>query len=226
MNNAHVLDELSAYIDGEAAHPERIARHLQHCTECAQRHMALLRLSAHVQALPAPPENPDLLGRVLAEVGRVRAADEARPTVTPFASRWSVRAGLTVAAAAALLLAGGLTWRSFDTVETPVPVAQGVTEPPYLQDDAVVSQLAALLDQGVDMALFEPVDAEVEEEVVGTIPESGAALEALLVALAETAQPEPVNGDGDEDVFGDVELLDGQEAVAFQALLATYLNEG
>ncbi len=41
----HVLDELSAYIDGESRDPEFIARHLQSCPECARRHVELLKLS-------------------------------------------------------------------------------------------------------------------------------------------------------------------------------------
>lgn len=222
MSTPHVVDELSAYIDGEAPHPERIARHLQHCTACAQRHMALLRLSSHVQALPGPLENPDFLGRVLAEVGRVRAAEELRPRRMPV-SRWAPWAGLAVAAA--LVLGIGLGWRALN------PPAPGIlatlpSEAPMLGEEALVAELSALLEGGADMALFEPVDA-LDDAEGASAPEVPGALDAWLVALAASAASDIPEGPAvEEDVYSDVESLDGQEAVAFQALLATYLNEG
>lgn len=225
MSTKHVLDELSAYIDGEAVHPERIARHLQHCTDCARRHMALMRLSAHVQALPKPPENPDLLGRVLAEVGRAQAETEARPNVIPFAAYWKPLAG--VAAAALLIVAVGLGWRGFRQEDgSAAPAAIVAENQPLLQDDAVITQMVALLDAGSDLALFEPVDTT-EAAAEETLPDPPEAVDALLASIAATTPRETLElAEFDEDVFGDVEGLSGPEALAFQGLLATYLNEG
>jgi hypothetical protein len=100
------------------------------------------------------------------------------------------------------------------------------SEAPAMGEEALVAELTALLEDGADMALFEPVDAldEAEEEPALDTPE---ALDAFLVALAASAQPEMQEGPAvEEDVYSDVESLDAQEAIAFQALLATYLNEG
>lgn len=225
MSTQHVLDELSAYMDGEAAQPERIARHLQHCTECARRHMELMRLSAHVQALPKPVENPDLLGRVLAEVGRAQAEAEAHPNILPFAVPWKAAAG--VAAAALLILGAGLGWRMVaPAAVSTAPAAIVADNLPLLQDDAVVDRMVALLDAGLDLALFEPADGTevASEETPADPPE---AVDALLASIAATTPRDTLELAGfDEDVFGDVEGLSAPEALAFQGLLATYLNEG
>jgi len=68
MSERHVLDELSAYLDGESADPERIERHLQRCASCARRYMELSKLSANLKAMPAPEVHPAFKTRVMAEV--------------------------------------------------------------------------------------------------------------------------------------------------------------
>ena len=64
----HVLDELSAYLDGEADDMARVARHIQHCEACAKRHIELLRLSNHLRHLPEPAVSPDFTARVIMRV--------------------------------------------------------------------------------------------------------------------------------------------------------------
>lgn len=64
----HVLDELSAYLDGEADDAEAIGRHLSQCVTCAQRFMELSKLSAHLKALPEAEPHPAFANRVMAHV--------------------------------------------------------------------------------------------------------------------------------------------------------------
>lgn len=99
----HALDELSAYIDGCARAPERIARHLAQCPDCARRHVELLKLGAHLRALPDPAPVPDFADRVFA---RINAAQTAVPRADR-ARNWRAAA---VAAAAAFALAAGAWW--------------------------------------------------------------------------------------------------------------------
>lgn len=45
-------EDLSAFMDGEHRRPEKVRRHLQQCADCAREHLALQKVSAHIQALP------------------------------------------------------------------------------------------------------------------------------------------------------------------------------
>jgi hypothetical protein len=218
MSERHVLDELSAYIDGEARHPERIARHLRHCAGCARRHMELLKLSAHVAALPAPPDNPDLIGKVLAEIGRHQAAHEARPRLLAF----PVRRLIPLAAAAALALAAGLGWLALRPES--VPENTRLAENPELADEAVVVRLVGLIESGDDLAYFDDAQAGPAIEapaVVEPLPVDG-----LLLALAALAADDPEPAFFAGDVYDDLESLEEAEAAAFGELLTNYINEG
>lgn len=87
----HVLDELSAYIDGEAVDPERIARHLGGCPSCARRYEELSKLSTYLKSASAPDVGPEFAARVMAH------ARETRPM------RWR-RFAVPLALAATVLL--------------------------------------------------------------------------------------------------------------------------
>ena len=64
MNNRHVLDDLSAYLDGECTEPARVVRHLQTCAPCAKRYQELRVLSGQVRALKPPAVSPEFAARV------------------------------------------------------------------------------------------------------------------------------------------------------------------
>ena len=68
MSDKHVLHELSAYIDGETPGAARIERHLQHCADCAKRHMQLLKMSAHLNTLRRGESQPEFIADVLTRV--------------------------------------------------------------------------------------------------------------------------------------------------------------
>ena len=99
MNNTHLGDELSAYLDGEAEDPEGVARHLRECPECARQYAQLAKFSNGLRAVPDPEVHPAFLTRVMAEVAETRTT-RWRP--------WSLRLVLLAAAAALVLVVLGL----------------------------------------------------------------------------------------------------------------------
>ena len=80
----HVHNELSAFLDGEARYPERIAAHLAECETCARAYRDLAALSETLRALPEPEIRPEFATRVMAHVreavpGRARGAQSWLP---------------------------------------------------------------------------------------------------------------------------------------------------
>lgn len=95
--SAHVLDRLSAYLDGELSPPDRalVAEHLAGCEECSRRLQALGLVDAAARELPAEPP----AGYFSAFPSRVRRRLEGDTRARP----WRVPAWTWAAAAAALL---------------------------------------------------------------------------------------------------------------------------
>lgn len=95
--SAHVLDRLSAYLDGELSPPDRalVAEHLTGCEECSRRLQALTLLDAAARELPAEPPR----GYFSSFPGRVRRRLEGDTR----GRSWRVPAWTWAAAAAALL---------------------------------------------------------------------------------------------------------------------------
>ena len=115
----HVLDDLTAYLDGALA-PERRAElegHLATCRECrAERDRLAATLTALAAAPAPPPPSPGFEARFHARLARERGGPR---TLGQRLSglRWPVLAPL--AGAAALAVAGGVfvlkTWRDMRT---------------------------------------------------------------------------------------------------------------
>ena len=62
------VEELSAFLDGEAKHPEEVLWLLQESEEVARKHAALSKVSAQVRSLPEPYVRPGFSGRVIASL--------------------------------------------------------------------------------------------------------------------------------------------------------------
>lgn len=99
MKTHTTFENLSAYIDGEAKNADQVRAHLQQCAECAQRHLALTKLSTDIQALPAHEPRAGFAGRVVATI---EDGEDYRRRP------WWQTVGAPVAMAATLLLAAGL----------------------------------------------------------------------------------------------------------------------
>lgn len=97
MKNEHVSDLLSAYLDGECADPGGVARHLEKCAMCAERHEQLRRISKRLAEMPGPAAGDLFTARVMNAIAREpNRASEAR-------RRWVVFSAAALVAAAALI---------------------------------------------------------------------------------------------------------------------------
>jgi len=74
MNEKRLNEELSAYVDDECEHAERIGRLVQTDERAARRYTELCKLSAHLKSLPAPEVHPAFATRVLAQARETRQA--------------------------------------------------------------------------------------------------------------------------------------------------------
>ncbi len=62
------VEELSAFLDGEAKHPEKVRRLLKESEDAARKHAELSEVSAQVRSLPEPYVRPGFSGRVMASL--------------------------------------------------------------------------------------------------------------------------------------------------------------
>lgn len=95
MSKKMNMEELSAYLDGEARDPDAVRNALQSDPALARRYMQLAKLSTHLKALPLPNVHPAFTTRVMAHVR------EAKPAPARSWFQWvmsAVVAGLIVVA--------------------------------------------------------------------------------------------------------------------------------
>ena len=214
MSTPHVLDELSAYIDGESREPQAIARHLQSCPECARRHVELSKLAQHVHALPAPEVLPSFASRITARL----EGDDAVP-------RWRQRflfqrAVPTAWALAAVLLIVGSAYVVIQKVESlsEVPL---IAESPPVPIDPDPEVLARILDQGIWEAPFGEDESESAGESVDL------SVELLIDALAATAgEVEAADWYEEEDLLMVLEALAQEDVQVLSELAQNHWDEG
>ncbi len=195
----HVHQLLSAYVDGEAQRPDRIAAHLSACEECARHHRELLALSQRMQALPFPEVRPEFTTRVIAHV---RDAD---PVPRRAARRWlSVSlAGASIAAVLAIVwIFQTDAYRGFDATNEP---AGRDTWTSAMSSNGGGSTDAWTNDNGIDS----------EEWPVEVVEPLGNVLDTPLV---EAWGPP-------EDLDALLLRLDDDEQEDFRALLWLYAQE-
>jgi len=87
-------EELSAFLDGEAQHPDEIERQIGQSEETAGRYRALSKISTHVRSLPALDARPGLSGRVAASLAESKSS---RRFVWPLRAAAAVMAGAAFA---------------------------------------------------------------------------------------------------------------------------------
>ena len=215
MKRDHVLDKLSAYVDGEAKYPDQIAGHLQTCEDCARRHMELLRLSSGLRALPGPGTQEAFVTRVMARVAETDAPARRRhPLLSAPALAFQL--------AALLLLCAGGYWLLSETAPAPrIAIAEN---PRWGNDDAVVEEFSRLLDEGADLGLFAVVDDEVRTEEAD---EEIEVFEAFVELAANTAWTEPLTEDliGEDDLYGMIGSLNDETTALLHELLYEYMED-
>lgn len=213
MSHKHIsIDELSAYLDGEAKHPAAVREHLQRCAECAQRHAELGKLSSHLRTLPAPDVSPAFATRVMA------AVREARPE--PSGYRWLRWASGSFGVAVALVLAAA--WVMNRPPAAPPAVA---ANPPAQAVDAdrLMQVIEARIAQGEDPGAVEYAAADWDN--TEAIPVS-ADLELALLAQSEWFDPLAEEVDSNTDVDTMISSLSPEQVRVFKQLLTAYAKEG
>lgn len=200
------IEQLSEYMDGEAKRPAQTREHLQQCAECAQRHMALSRVSSHVAALPVPEVSIGFASRVL------RAIEEKQLRTRP----WFLGYPVGALAAAALVVALSTT-AYLGIPRTPTPDVATTLVP---QDDQLyLAELEAKVADGEALSFF--VVDEVGEEYSTELASGDEILVALaganwFEAFADAWDSEPI------DVDTALAQLDAQEIENFRILLGEY----
>lgn len=154
----HVTNQLSAYIDGEARHPERIAAHLDRCEACEREYQELLTLSASMKALPRPDVRPEFATRVMAHVRETtrRPARVAQPWLS---------IGLALAVIALILGAGWLVQSTDSTGSRNRPFATSdssalTSAPSPSADDGSLFEFVWPLEDPAAFGLWPPESIE------------------------------------------------------------------
>ena len=222
MSMEHVVDELSAYFDGEASAPESIASHLKSCPECAHRYGELKKLSEQLRTLRAPDVSPAFLTRVMAQIR------EKAPQEKWLRSRFAVP--LALAAVLALVLIGGIFYvRSTPPPKLPSPVIT-VRQPTVPKDEITKDKIAkgeiakaefeTAWGRGEDAGLYEA------EYSLGVEPEPS--LDEMVVGLANTDWFGVLasNWETEDDVDTMLRALDDEETAILEHLLRVYAKEG
>jgi len=208
----HVLHELSEYLDGECRDPERIARHLQSCPDCARRHVELLKLSGHVRMLRGPEVHPAFVTRVMAH------ALETTP-----ARAWLPRLATRLAAVlciAGLVAAGTWRWTPGSTPPTPSQPVSPLVNVAFQDDARVVEALGRLMDDGAPTDLFGDPDEATEFE------EPAVALDSVLDSLADDSLEDGfVDPFGQDELSGLMDSLEDEDIQILRSLLDAEGNE-
>jgi len=212
MSTEHVVDDLSAYLDGEAAAPENIAVHLRNCPECAHKYGELKKLSEQLRTLPAPDVSPAFLTRVMAQ------AREKAPRKQRLWFRFAVP--LALAAVLAVVLIGGVFYvRSTPPAELP-PSVIAMDKPTMPDDEIAIAELEAEWGVGEDAGLYEA------EYSLGVEPEPS--VDEMVVGLANTEWFDVLasNWETEDDVDTMLYALDDEETAILEQLLRAYAEEG
>lgn len=219
MKRAQLDEELSAYLDGESVHPEKIEHLIKTNVQVAQRYLELQQLSKQVQSLPEPEVRPEFLTRVMAHV---REQEEERQPAGMFSmvhwSRW-VAAGFMATLMVSVALG---TWLRGEN-----QVAPGTEQSASLVP-VDVTQWVGLTDDDVVLERLQGFYGE-EVAAYSALPE-GEAFQMAAVATADWGHYEDYDAYGfsaQDDLFGVLDGLDGMdelEQAAFASLLQDYAN--
>jgi len=213
MSDKEIWQELSAYLDGEAADSEGIARLLESHPEYARQFDALRRLSHQVKSLAPPEVHPGFLTRVMAEVAETR----------PARASWLVRFGAPLATAGAaviVVLVGAVVLRAVFAPEAPVELAGNGGA--VTAEEALFEALEARAAAGGD------IDAWAEASFFDFDDATDVSTEDLITGLAaEDWFDELVLAwEADEDLDTIIGALNDYERATFNELLQSYREEG
>ncbi len=207
------IEELSAYLDGEAKHPDKVRQQLQESDDAAHMYRALSKVSAHVRSLPKASVRPGFSRRVIASLETAKP----RRSLTWPVPAW---ASLATVAAVAVLAIIGLN----DTVESPV-VRTAVSTPALItpqatvveDEEALVAELERRISSGAESESLLSGGLYEKEDPAEDLPAD------LLLALAPADWLNSLGGlSGPNDYQAEMNALTDSEKVIFAKLLEEY----
>ncbi len=203
MSTEHVIDQLSAFLDGEAEDPEAVAAHLRRCAVCQRHYLELRAMALTLHKLPAPDVAPAFTTRIMANV---REAAPPRGWHAPVAIAWSG------AAVAALIVAAVVT----NTLRPPA-----TTAPPAVSlaeiEERLWNELASRAETG-----------DIETALAAYDADGALSGDDLLAMLAEEDWFDELV----EEVYATAESadllrsLDTAEVEVFNSLVVSTLGKG
>lgn len=200
MKRHLTTEDLSAYLDGEYSRPADAQKHLQQCADCASKHVAMQKLSAHVRSLPEPEVTVGFQARVMLAIERPEPARQG------WTSRYWMPIGAGLAATLAVMV--GVVY----TPETQAPTVHSTIGIGYETVTAV--DLAGAL--GPDGS---------ERDVLGGYPDVEGDMQ---IALADAAATRPVPSEffRGADYNASIVALDAREKeTLFQLLGSSVIDE-
>jgi hypothetical protein len=207
------LEELSAYLDGEARDPAAVERQLREDPEAAQHYRALTTLSTHLRRLPPPNVHPAFAARVIAAVSSRRplAANQSRTV------RLVMALGAPLVALALIAVTASVLRRTAPSSTTDLPVAEVLhpqAEDPEEVYDGLLDQLLYTdFEEALQWFDESPEAVAAEEDLVEILP-SEEWLNSALAAL-----------DAESDLDDVVESLDPEEKEILETLLNEYAQK-
>ena len=207
------IEELSAYLDGEAKNPEKVRQHLRDSDDVARMYRALSKVSEHVRSLPEASVRPGFSGRVLASL----ESPNPRWSLTRSVPAWASLAAIAVVVVLALFNLNG-------TIDS--PAVQTAASTPTI----FTPQTTALEDEEALVAEFERrIASSTESEALlsaGLYEEAGPVEELpadLLLALAPANWVDSLGGlNESSDYRMEMNALSDSERVIFAQLLDEY----
>ncbi|MCP4643429.1 MAG: hypothetical protein GY851_23480 [bacterium] len=209
MNGKRLREELSAFLDGEAADPDRMARLVREDAEARRVYDEMRRTSAQVKRLQPPTVDPSFHTRVMAGVREPE----------PVGYGWIHRALIPAAVALTVLMVAGLFVYSRDAF-APTSGPEGSW---------------AEMDPGALMAALETKLTESPEafEAAGIAPtsgsfglESGEPSDDLRESALDWVAGLPVDYSNETDLDTLLGSLNEEEEETLRAMLVDYAERG
>ena len=223
MRDDHVLHELSAYLDGECPDPERVARHLDACPDCAARHRELEALSAGLRGLAPPEVHPAFVTRVLGAI-EAPAAGPRRWRAFRLGGVFAAMAGLAVVVVGAFYLSG-------PTVPPGSTVGQAFPRSPVPSETLLLAELERRFREDEQADVWETAEEQAAwpDDGIGADDFSGHPQPDAfwLDALAEADWFEPMAAafEAETDIESLLLALSEDESSALKELLSASLEQ-
>jgi anti-sigma factor RsiW len=188
------MEQLSDYLDGELAEPDRVAleAHLETCTDCSSLLGDLRRVVARARAAEDYLPRRDLWPGIASQIG-------ASPRISPrIGRRWSFSLPQLAAAAILLMtLSGSAVWLARSGMRSSGPSPVATTAPPTGVPTAINASNSASQSYAAAVADLERVLAggrgQLDSSTVRVIEQNLAAIDQAIAQAQRALQADPAN---------------------------------